>query len=139
MTHSNEDLRKLGLKATAARLKILQIFENSKDRHFTAEDIYQVLRKEEEDVGLATVYRVLTQFHQAGILKRHHFDMQQSVFELNDGDHHDHLVCLKCGNVEEFVDEVIEQRQKEIAKKAKFHMTDHSLHIFGICQKCTKD
>lgn len=133
---SEQHLKNLGLKVTSPRLKILEIFETKKPQHFSAEEIYQLLAHEGEDVALATIYRVLTQFESAGLLIRHHFEGGTSVFELNDGVHHDHLVCVKCGFVEEFVDDVIELRQQEIAKQSGFKMTDHSLNIYGVCQNC---
>ena len=132
----NPELRKAGLKITTPRVKILNILENAKQRHVSAEDIYRMLIDAGEDVGLATVYRVLTQFETAGLVIRHNFEGDHSVFELNQGEHHDHLVCVKCGKVKEFVDEVIEQRQQAIAQNANFKMTDHSLNIYGICQSC---
>ncbi len=132
------DLKKAGLKATVPRLKILSILEENSNRHMSAEDVYKALLEHGEDVGLATVYRVLTQFDQAELVKRHHFAEGHSVFEINEGDHHDHMVCVKCGKVEEFTDETIEKRQQAIAKKAGFEMTNHSLYIYGICPKCQK-
>ncbi|WP_455366465.1 ferric iron uptake transcriptional regulator [Kaarinaea lacus] len=132
----SEELREAGLKATVPRVKILEIMERSSVRHLSAEDIYKALLEEGEDVGIATIYRVLTQFESAGLVTRHHFEGGISVFELDQGEHHDHILCLKCGKVEEFVDEVIEQRQKDIAEKAGFSMTDHSLNIYGICKDC---
>ena len=134
----NSDLKKAGLKITLPRRKILEIMENAKHHHLSAEDIYRTLLDSGEDIGLATVYRVLTQFQEAGLVVRHNFESGQSVFELDHGRHHDHLVCVKCGRVEEFVDEVIEKRQEEIAKKAGYTITDHSLNIYGICTKCQK-
>lgn len=134
----NQQLRQAGLKVTAPRLKILELLEQAKTRHLSAEDIYQTLLKSGEDIGLATVYRVLTQFESAGLVKRQNFEDAYSVFELNQGPHHDHLVCIKCGKVEEFVDKTIEQRQKIVAKKANYQMTDHTLIIYGICNKCFK-
>lgn len=131
-----QSLKNAGLKVTAPRTKVLEIFETSNKRHLSAEEIYKLLIELGEDVGLATVYRVLTQFEHAGILTRHHFSEGHSVFELDSGEHHDHLVCAKCGHVEEFVDSVIEERQKEIAKKANYQMLDHSLHIYGLCFNC---
>jgi Fur family ferric uptake transcriptional regulator len=131
-------LKKAGLKVTLPRLKILQILENAKDHHMSAEDIYRLLLESGDDIGLATVYRVLTQFEEAGLVVRHHFESGQSVFEMDSGEHHDHLVCVKCNSVEEFVDEVIETRQREIAKKAGYMITDHSLNIYGICTECQK-
>ena len=135
---NDKDLKKAGLKVTLPRLKILQILEKSKEHHLSAEDIYRVLIESGEDIGLATVYRVLTQFEEAGLVARHNFEGDQSVFELDRGEHHDHLLCVKCGRVEEFVDEVIEKRQQEIAKQAGFSITDHNLHIYGICANCQK-
>ncbi|HOY70094.1 MAG TPA: ferric iron uptake transcriptional regulator [Methylotenera sp.] len=131
--HDQNDLKNAGLKATLPRLRILSLFENSKDRHLSAEDIYKVMINAGEDVGLATVYRVLTQFEQAGLLIRHHFESGKAVFELNGGSHHDHIVCIKCGRVEEFYDAEIEKRQKSAAEKLGFEMQDHSLTIYGAC------
>jgi Fur family ferric uptake transcriptional regulator len=136
MTLSDPDeLKNAGLKATLPRLKVLSLFENSKERHLSAEDVYKVLLNTGEDVGLATVYRVLTQFEQAGLLVRHHFESGKAVFELNLGSHHDHIVCVKCGRVEEFYDEEIEKRQKTAATDRGFEMQDHSLTIYGVCIK----
>ena len=129
------DLKNIGLKATLPRLKILELFENSEKRHLTAEDVYRMLIMEEIDIGLATVYRVLTQFEQAGLLIRHHFDSDKAVYELNIGNHHDHLVCIQCGHVEEFFDEEIERRQKSIAAERDFTIHDHSLHLYVNCTK----
>lgn len=109
------------------------------ERHLTAEDVYRSLLSEKEEIGLATVYRVLTQFEAAGLVKRHHFEGGNSVFELNRGDHHDHLVCIQCGHVEEFHDDTIEDLQVEIALKHKFKLTDHSLCLYGICEACQTD
>lgn len=138
--HDQKDLKNAGLKATLPRLKILELFENSSDRHLSAEDVYKIMINAGEDVGLATVYRVLTQFEQAGLLVRHHFESGKAVFELNEGSHHDHIVCIKCGRVEEFYDEEIEKRQKSAADEHGFTMHDHSLTIYGICKKqpCTQ-
>jgi Fur family ferric uptake transcriptional regulator len=138
--HDQKDLKNVGLKATLPRLKVLSLFENSKERHLSAEDIYKVMLNSGEDVGLATVYRVLTQFEQAGLLIRHHFEGGKAVFELNAGGHHDHIVCVKCGRVEEFYDAEIEKRQETAAAKLGFKMQDHSLTIYGICEKqpCVK-
>jgi len=133
---TSKELKQAGLKATLPRLRVLEIMEHGGARHFSAEDIYRALIDQGEDVGLATVYRVLTQFESAGLVCRHHFEGGTSVFELNQGDHHDHMLCVKCGRVEEFIDEVIEQRQCAIAEKAGFAMTDHSLYIYGICPEC---
>jgi Fur family transcriptional regulator, ferric uptake regulator len=129
------DLKNIGLKATLPRLKILDLFEQSNKRHMTAEEVYRLLLDEGQDIGLATVYRVLTQFEQAGLLMRHHFDSDKAVFELNQGDHHDHLVCLQCGKVEEFFDAEIEKRQARIAKERGFAIRDHSLQIYADCIK----
>jgi Fur family ferric uptake transcriptional regulator len=134
MTKSH-DLKTIGLKATLPRLKILDLFENSDVRHLTAEDVYKVLLQEGMDIGLATIYRVLTQFEQAGILVRHHFESGKAVFELNEGKHHDHLVCLECGRVEEFFDAEIEKRQMKIAKDHGFVIHEHSLQIYADCIK----
>jgi Fur family ferric uptake transcriptional regulator len=129
------DLKASGLKATLPRLKILEIFQNSDIRHLTAEDVYKVLLAENMDVGLATVYRVLTQFEQAGLLHRNHFETGKAIFELNEGSHHDHLVCLDCGRVEEFFDEQIEQRQQKIAVERGFSIAEHALALYVNCQK----
>ena len=131
----NGNLKNLGLKATLPRLKILSLFENSKTRHMSAEDVYKVLLGSGDDVGLATVYRVLTQFEQAGLLIRHHFESGKAVFELNHGGHHDHLVCLQCGAVEEFYDEKIEQLQNQIAQQRGFKIKEHSLYLYADCDK----
>ncbi|WJW76452.1 ferric iron uptake transcriptional regulator [Thiohalobacter sp. IOR34] len=136
----SQDLRKAGLKVTLPRMKILEILEAHADsqRHLSAEDVYKALLEAGEDIGLATVYRVLTQFEAAGLVARHHFEGGHSVFELNQGHHHDHIVCIKCGRVDEFEDEVIEERQRAIAERAGYEMTDHSLYIYGICAACRK-
>jgi Fur family ferric uptake transcriptional regulator len=134
----NSDLKKAGLKITLPRTKILQILESERDHHMSAEDIYRILVESGEDIGLATVYRVLTQFEEAKLVIRHHFAEGYSVFELDSGVHHDHLVCVKCGHVEEFFDKEIEARQEAVAKKAGYTMTDHSLNIYGICGNCHK-
>ena len=135
-----KDLKNAGLKATLPRLKVLSLFENSKERHLSAEDIYKVMLNSGDDVGLATVYRVLTQFEQAGLLIRHHFESGKAVFELDSGGHHDHVVCVKCGRVEEFYDEEIEKRQEKAAESLGFTMQEHSLTIYGVCkeQPCRK-
>lgn len=127
------DLKTSGLKATLPRLKILDLFEHSDQRHLTAEDVYKVLLREGIDIGLATIYRVLTQFEQAGILIRHHFEAGKAVFELNQGAHHDHLVCVQCGHVEEFYDPEIERRQIKIAKDRGFAIQEHSLQLYADC------
>lgn len=135
--HDQKGLKNAGLKATLPRLKILELFEKSEERHLSAEDVYKVLLTAGDDVGLATVYRVLTQFEDAGLLIRHHFESGKAVFELNQGEHHDHIVCVKCGRVEEFYDEEIERRQEEAAESRGFKMQEHSLMIYGICDKCS--
>lgn len=132
----SQQLKERGLKVTLPRLKVLQIFEQSTQHHLSAEDVYKALLSMGEDVGLATVYRVLTQFEASGLIHRHNFEGGYSVFELSQGEHHDHLVCITCGRVEEFIDEVIEQRQKMIAASAGFKITDHALNIYGVCPLC---
>ena len=129
------DLKTFGLKTTLPRLNILNLFEHGNVRHLSAEDVYKKLIGEGLDVGLATVYRVLTQFEQAGLLTRHHFDSDKSVFELNQGGHHDHLVCLQCGRVEEFNDPEIEKRQIKVAEKLGFSIREHSLYLYADCTK----
>jgi Fur family ferric uptake transcriptional regulator len=129
----NVQIKKAGLKVTLPRVKILQLLEESDKRHVSAEDVYKMLIEKEEEIGLATVYRVLTQFESAGLVCRHHFEGGQSVFELNEGGHHDHIVCVKCGKVVEFIDEVIEQRQRDIADRHGFTIEDHALVIYGRC------
>ena len=131
----SKDLRNIGLKATLPRLKVLELFQTSTQRHMSAEDVFKLLLNENAEIGLATVYRVLTQFEQAGLLMRHHFDSDKAVFELNEGDHHDHLVCIQCGKVEEFLDSEIEKRQHRIAKERGFAIHDHSLQIYADCIK----
>jgi Fur family ferric uptake transcriptional regulator len=130
-----QDLKNAGLKATLPRLKVLSLFESSEQRHLSAEDVYKMLLSSGEDVGLATVYRVLTQFEQAGLLMRHHFEGGKSVFELKQEGHHDHIVCMQCGRVEEFYDEEIENRQKKAANDRGFTIHDHSLYIYADCTK----
>ena len=132
---SPQDLKTIGLKATLPRLRILELFEKSDVRHLAAEDVYKKLVDEGTDTGLATVYRVLTQFEQAGLLMRHHFESGKAVYELNQGSHHDHLVCLQCGHVEEFYDPEIEKRQEKVAKDRGFTIHDHSLHIYADCTR----
>lgn len=132
----SQDLRKAGLKVTLPRVKILELLEKSDSRHFSAEDVYKLLLEDGQDIGLATVYRVLTQFESAGLVTRHHFESGHSVFELNQGEHHDHIVCVRCGKVDEFYDATIERLQHEIANKAGFKMTDHCLYIYGLCKEC---
>jgi Fur family ferric uptake transcriptional regulator len=132
---SAQSLKDIGLKATLPRRKVLELFENSKVRHLSAEDVYRSLMAEGIDIGLATVYRVLTQFEQAGLLSRQHFETGKAVFELNQGGHHDHLVCPQCGRVEEFYDAEIEQRQSEVARKRGFELHGHSLALYADCTK----
>jgi Fur family ferric uptake transcriptional regulator len=131
-----DELKNTGLKATLPRLKILEIFQGGKQRHMTAEDVFRVLLEDRSDIGLATVYRVLAQFEQAGLLNRSNFESGKAVYELNEGQHHDHLVCLDCGKVEEFYDAEIEKRQHAVAKAKGFAIADHSLSIYA---NCTKD
>ena len=130
-----DELKSTGLKATLPRLKILEIFQKGTQRHMTAEDVFRVLLEERSDIGLATVYRVLTQFEQAGILSRNHFESGKSVFELNEGQHHDHLVCLDCGHVEEFFDPQIESRQRMVAQERGFTLQEHTLALYAHCTK----
>lgn len=138
------DLKKAGLKATLPRLKILSILEESRVRHMTAEDVFKALLDHGEEVGLATVYRVLTQFESAGLVIRHNFEGGRSVFEMNHGHHHDHMVCLECGKVFEFYDNPIEERQRKVASGLGFVIEDHSLYLYGVCEgmkksgKCSK-
>jgi Fur family ferric uptake transcriptional regulator len=134
-TVETNDLRKAGLKVTLPRMKILEILETNETRHMSAEDVYKVLLEAEEDIGLATVYRVLTQFEAAGLVTRHHFEGGHSVFELNEGHHHDHIVCVQCGKVVEFLDQTIEQIQEQVAKREGFRIRDHSLIIYGDCER----
>lgn len=133
--HQPDHLKIAGLKSTLPRLKVLNLFEASKQRHLSAEEVYKLLLASGDDVGLATIYRVLTQFEQAGLLMRHHFEGGKSVFELNQGDHHDHIVCMQCDHVEEFYDATIEARQKKIATEHGFIIHDHSLYIYADCNK----
>lgn len=135
----SKDLKKAGLKVTLPRVKILEILEEGDTRHFSAEDVYKELLEAGEEIGLATVYRVLTQFETAGLVTRHHFESGHSVFELNRGPHHDHILCVRCGRVDEFVDDTIERLQQEIAERAGYRMTDHSLYIYGVCKSCQRD
>ncbi|CAJ0693415.1 MAG: ferric iron uptake transcriptional regulator [Ralstonia sp.] len=132
---SPADLKNIGLKATVPRLKILEIFQTSEERHMSAEDVYRILLAEHMDIGLATVYRVLTQFEQAGLLSRNNFESGKAIYELNEGKHHDHLVCLDCGRVEEFFDAEIEQRQQSIARARGFALQEHALSLYGNCTK----
>ncbi len=135
----SQDLKSMGLKATFPRLRILDLFQKAQAstgiRHMTAEDVYRALIAEGMDIGLATVYRVLTQFEQAGLLERHYFESGKAVFELNEGKHHDHLVCLQCGRVEEFYDADIEKRQNKIAHERGFEISEHALYLYADCTK----
>ena len=139
-TLESHDLKNAGLKVTLPRIKILQILEKQSEqhRHLSAEQVYKILLSEDEDIGLATVYRVLTQFEAAGLVTRHHFDGGNSIFELSSGFHHDHIVCMKCGRVDEFADESIEQKQKDIADRLGYELTDHNLYLYGFCPNCRK-
>lgn len=148
--NQSTELKTLGLKATGPRMKILELFQRISEqgegvqgegvvRHLSAEDVYRMLVEEKSDIGLATVYRVLTQFETAGILVRHHFDSGRATYELAEGQHHDHIVCLRCGRVEEFVDVDIERMQKNVAKKYGYELCDHSLILYGICEACRKE
>jgi len=132
---STQQLKTIGLKATGPRLRILSLFEHSGQRHLTAEDVYRMLVMDNVDVGLATVYRVLTQFEQAGLLIRHHFDNDKAVYELNQGGHHDHLLCIQCGKVEEFYDPEIERRQHAVAAERGYKLAEHALHLYVECVK----
>ncbi len=134
----SSDLKKAGLKVTLPRMKILEFLEVSTTRHQSAEDIYRALLNDGEEIGLATVYRVLTQFEAAGLVERHHFESGQAVFELSEKGHHDHIVCISCGKVEEFFDEMIESRQREVAAAKGYEVTDHSLTLYGKCPDCQK-
>lgn len=135
MTDNSKNLKSIGLKATYPRLKILDLFQSSDQRHLTAEDVYRSLMNEGMDIGLATVYRVLTQFEQAGLLERHYFESGKAVFELNEGGHHDHLVCMQCGKVEEFYDPEIERRQNAIARERGFSLREHALYLYADCTR----
>ncbi|XOV85973.1 MAG: ferric iron uptake transcriptional regulator [Pseudomonadota bacterium] len=136
MPSESQELKDAGLKITLPRLKIFQLLESSAVHHMSAEDVYKQLLQNDEEIGLATVYRVLTQFEEAGLVVRHHFEGGHSVFELATDDHHDHIVCVKCGRVEEFNDDQIEARQKSIAKSFGFELTDHKLNMYGLCPEC---
>ena len=131
-----ENLKSTGLKATLPRLKILEIFQSGEQRHMTAEDVFRVLLNEHSDIGLATVYRVLTQFEQAGILERSHFESGKAVYELNEGKHHDHFVCTSCGKVEEFYDAEIEKRQQVVSRAKGWVLQDHAMSLYGLCAEC---
>lgn len=132
-----DELKSTGLKATLPRLKVLEIFQQGKQRHMSAEDVFRVLLDEHSDVGLATVYRVLTQFEQAGILTRSNFEGGKAIYELNEGKHHDHFICTKCGTVEEFYDAEIEERQSAIAKAKGWLLQDHTMSLYGLCTNCS--
>lgn len=134
----SEEIRSAGLKVTVPRIKILQMLESRSEteRHWGAEEVYKALLQDGEEIGLATVYRVLTQFEAAGLVTRHHFEGGNSVFELNRGIHHDHILCVKCGRVDEFTDETIEARQKNIAAELGYELTDHCLYLYGVCANC---
>lgn len=140
IAQQDKELRKAGLKVTLPRIKILELLEEAhgNNRHLSAEDVFRQLRDAGEDIGLATVYRVLTQFQDAGLVIKHNFDNDQAVFELESGQHHDHMVCLRCNKVIEFADTVIEQRQQQIANEAGFRLTHHSLTMHGICAECSR-
>ena len=135
MSSQTNELKSSGLKATLPRLRILNLFESKTQRHMSADDVYRLLMQDGIDVGLATVYRVLTQFEHAGLLKRHHFESGKAVFELNQGGHHDHLVCIQCGRVEEFYDADIEKRQEAVARERGFKIHEHSLYLYADCTK----
>ena len=136
MSRETDELKQAGLKATRPRLMILQLLEDAEERHLTAEGVYRSLLDAGEEVGLATVYRVLTQFEQAGLVKRHHFDGERAFFELDENKHHDHMVCMRCGRVEEFVNDEIERLQQEVAKAHNFRLTDHRMELYGLCADC---
>lgn len=136
MAAESQELKDAGLKITLPRIKILQILESSEVHHVSAEDVYKLLLVNGEEIGLATVYRVLTQFEQAGLVVRHNFEGGHSVFEMSSEKHHDHIVCVRCGRVEEFNDTEIEKRQVEVAEKLGFELTDHHLNMYGLCPDC---
>lgn len=138
MMNKASHLKDIGLKATGPRLRIMELFENSKDRHLSAEDVYKKLIAEDADIGLATIYRVLTQFEQAGILSRSNFESGKAVYELNEGKHHDHFICTACGKVEEFYDPEIEKRQQLVAKAKGWVVQDHSMALYGQCAQCAQ-
>ena len=138
MIDDQSELKSIGLKATFPRLKILDIFRKSGERHLSAEDVYRLLLVDQVEIGLATVYRVLTQFEQAGVLSRSQFDTGKAVFELNDGEHHDHLVCTNCGTVVEFSDEDIERRRQRVAKENGFMLESHAMVLYGTCSACVR-
>lgn len=131
-----KELKQVGLKVTIPRVTILELLQNSDKNHYSAEDVFDALREAGHDIGLATVYRVLSQFEQAGILMKHNFESGQSIFELETGEHHDHLICLKCNDIVEFFDEALEELQHDIAKKHGFQLEDHSMVLYGVCSNC---
>lgn len=135
---SVQDLKDKGLKTTTPRVKILEVLEHSPKKHLSVEDIYHLLFKQNLEIGLATIYRVLSQFEQSGIVSKLHFD-NQSVYEISNTEHHDHLVCVKCGRIDEFTDNIIEQHQQDIAQKLGYQLTDHSLYLYGVCANCQKN
>lgn len=137
----SHSLREAGLKVTLPRVKILEMLENSnsEQQHMSAEDVYKTLLEDGEEIGLATVYRVLTQFESAGLVKRHHFEGGNSIFELNRGDHHDHILCVRCGKVDEFVSEEIERLQKQVAVERGYKLSDHCLYLYGVCADCQEE
>ncbi|HKI73166.1 MAG TPA: ferric iron uptake transcriptional regulator [Pseudomonadales bacterium] len=139
MAAESQELKDAGLKITLPRIKILQILESSDIHHLSAEDVYKHLLQNGEEIGLATVYRVLTQFEEAGLVVRHHFEGGHSVFEVASSDHHDHILCVKCGRVEEFFDQEIERRQRIIAEELGFELNDHNLNMYGLCPECRQD
>ena len=139
MSRETDELKQAGLKATRPRLMILQLLEDAEERHLTAEGVYRSLLDAGEEVGLATVYRVLTQFEQAGLVKRHHFDGERAFFELDENKHHDHMVCMRCGKVEEFVNDEIERLQREVAAQHDFKLTDHRMELYGLCENCREE
>ncbi|QTH64297.1 ferric iron uptake transcriptional regulator [Psychrosphaera ytuae] len=140
MSENDQQLKNAGLKVTSPRLKVLEVMKSLKDEHISAEDLYKLMLEHDEEIGLATIYRVLNQFDDAGIVTRHHFEGGKSVFELANKKHHDHLVCLDCGKVMEFEDDVIEQRQEAVAKEFGIELTHHSLYLYGHCkdQNCSE-
>ena len=136
MTEISQKLKNAGLKVTVPRMKILELLENNRGAHVSAEDLYRIMLERGEDIGVATIYRVLTQCEQAGLVTRLQFEGGKAVFEIAEESHHDHIVCVRCGHVEEFHDETIEDRQREIAKEAGFEMEDHTMVLYGLCQNC---
>lgn len=134
----SHQIRDLGLKVTGPRLKILNLFENNPERHLSAEDVYRLTIEKNMNIGVATVYRVLSQFEEVGILKSHHFDTGKAVFELEKGEHHDHIVCVECGKITEFFDNEIEELQNSVAKKHGYEIIDHSMYMYGVCGECRK-